>query len=35
MNSKDDAERDTLWDNLQPLITAANIANDECDFGNR
>lgn len=34
MDSSDQRERDALWDNLQPLITAANIANDECDFGN-
>lgn len=35
MEADNEQERETLWENLQPLINAANIANDECDFGNR
>ncbi|XP_073978719.1 histone PARylation factor 1 [Rhodnius prolixus] len=27
------SEQDVAWSKLQPVITAANIANDECDFG--
>lgn len=34
MQADGEAEREALWENLQPLINAANIANDECDFGN-
>lgn len=26
-------ERDVHLEKLQPIVTAANIANDECDFG--
>ncbi|GLG99828.1 Uncharacterized protein GBIM_06210 [Gryllus bimaculatus] len=32
-NSDSDDQRKALMDKLQPIITAANIANDECDFG--
>lgn len=28
-----DEERSTYWAQLQPVITFANIATDECDFG--
>ncbi|KAL0272790.1 UNVERIFIED_CONTAM: hypothetical protein PYX00_005632 [Menopon gallinae] len=33
-DAKDESERESLMEKLQPLITFANIANDECDFGN-
>jgi hypothetical protein len=33
VGSSSDIERDAHLEKLQPIITAANIANDECDFG--
>lgn len=33
VESKDEEERTKHWEQLQPVITFANIANDECDFG--
>lgn len=33
VDSKTDKERMIFWEQLQPVITFANIANDECDFG--
>lgn len=31
--SESEEERVKFWEQLQPVITFANIANDECDFG--
>ncbi|PSN42490.1 hypothetical protein C0J52_09790 [Blattella germanica] len=31
--SKNEDERDAFFGKLEPIVTAANIANDECDFG--
>lgn len=33
VGSSCEMERDTHFGKLQPIVTAANIANDECDFG--
>uniref|UniRef100_A0A1B6M6S4 PBZ-type domain-containing protein n=1 Tax=Graphocephala atropunctata TaxID=36148 RepID=A0A1B6M6S4_9HEMI len=33
VDSKSEEERAKFWEQLQPVITFANIANDECDFG--
>lgn len=33
VDSKTEEERRTFWEQLQPVITFANIANDESDFG--
>lgn len=33
VESKTEEERTQYWTQLQPVITFANIANDECDFG--
>lgn len=33
MESSCKVERDAYLGKLQPIVTAANIANDECDFG--
>lgn len=33
VESKTDEDRTPFWTQLQPIITFANIANDECDFG--
>ncbi|KAG8255728.1 hypothetical protein J6590_085796 [Homalodisca vitripennis] len=33
VDSKSEEERAKYWEQLQPVITFANIANDECDFG--
>uniref|UniRef100_A0A1B6FYY8 PBZ-type domain-containing protein n=2 Tax=Cuerna arida TaxID=1464854 RepID=A0A1B6FYY8_9HEMI len=33
VDSKNEEERAKYWEQLQPVITFANIANDECDFG--
>ncbi|KAK9506514.1 hypothetical protein O3M35_008437 [Rhynocoris fuscipes] len=32
-SAENERERDAAWSELQQVITAANIANDECDFG--
>ena len=33
VESKTEEERDAFLGKLQPIVTGANIANDECDFG--
>ncbi|XP_054264525.1 histone PARylation factor 1-like isoform X2 [Macrosteles quadrilineatus] len=33
VESKSEEERTKYWEQLQPVMTFANIANDECDFG--